>query len=95
MIRLPMMLAVAGAEMRSTRRLFRYWLFTILALLISTVLFTQFTVMHGMASYHSATLGAYSPRMMIAAVGLFTIFVFVTGLIFLPSTYVLATSGTA
>ena len=83
MIRLPMILAVAGAEMRSTRRLLRYWLFTILALLISTVLFTQFTVMHGMASYHSATLGAYSPRMMIAAVGLFTIFVFVTGLIFL------------
>jgi len=83
MIRLPMILAVAGAEMRSTRRLFRYWLFTILAVLISTALFAQYTVMHGMASYQSATLGAMSPRMLIASVGMFTILVFVAGLIFL------------
>ncbi len=83
MIRLPMMLAVAGAEMRSTRRLFRYWLFTILAVLISTALFAQYTVIHGMASHHSATLGAMSPRLLISGIGLFNIFVFVTGLIFL------------
>jgi hypothetical protein len=78
-----MILAVAGAEMRSTRRLFRYWLFTILAVLISTALFAQYTVMHGMASYQSATLGAMSPRMLIASVGMFTILVYVAGLIFL------------
>ena len=60
MIRLPMILAVAGAEMRSTRRLFRYWLFTILAVLISTALFAQYTVMHGMASYQSATPVSYT-----------------------------------
>lgn len=83
MIRLPMILAVAGAEMRSTRRLFRYWLFTVLAVLISTAMFTQYTFMHGMASYQSATLGALSPRFLISTVGLFAIFVYVAALVFL------------
>ncbi|MDA1301726.1 MAG: hypothetical protein O2868_16785 [Proteobacteria bacterium] len=83
MMRLSMILAVARAEMRSNRRLARYWLFVVLAFLVSTVMFGQFTVLHGLFSHITATLGAMGPRYMISVVGLYMMLVFVVGLIFL------------
>ncbi len=82
-MRLSMTLAVARAEMRSNRRLARYWLFVVLATLVSVFMFAQFTVLHGFFSYLTATLGAMGPRYMISVIGLYMMLVFVVGLIFL------------
>jgi len=78
-----MMFAVARAEMRSNRRLFRYWLFAVLAVFIGIVMFGQFTFLHGMFSHLSATVGAMGPRYLISAVGVYLTLVFLVGLIFL------------
>ena len=82
-IRFPMIMAVARAEIRSTRRLARYWLFTVLALFTCVAMFVQYTFLHGVASYQTATLSAMSPRYLMASTGLFMTMVFVAGLVFL------------
>ncbi len=78
-----MISAVARAEMRSTRRLFRYWLFVGLSMLTATAMFGQYTYMHGMFSNGSATIGALGPRYLITIIGINMIFTFLVGLIFL------------
>ena len=82
-IRFPMIMAVAHAEIRSTRRQARYWLFTVLALFTCIAMYIQYTFLHGMASYQTATLSAMSPRYLIASTGMFMTMVFVAGLVFL------------
>jgi ABC-type transport system involved in multi-copper enzyme maturation permease subunit len=83
MMQPAMILAIARAEMRSTRRLVRYWVFAVLSVLIASVMFFQMAFMHGMFSRHSATVGAMGPRFLIAAVGIYLLIVFLIGLIFL------------
>jgi ABC-type transport system involved in multi-copper enzyme maturation permease subunit len=78
-----MMFAVARAEMRSNRRLFRYWLFAVLAVIVGVSMFGQFTFLHGAFSHLSATIGSMGPRYLIAAVGIYLILIFLVGLIFL------------
>jgi ABC-type transport system involved in multi-copper enzyme maturation permease subunit len=78
-----LILAIARAEMRSTRRLVRYWVFAVLSVLIASVMFFQMAFMHGMFSRHSATVGAMGPRFLIAAVGTYLLIVFLIGLIFM------------
>lgn len=78
-----MMLVVAKAEMRSTRRLFRYWLFVVLSTLTGLFMFLQLTILHGMFSRMSATVGVVGPRYLISGIGTPLLTVFMAGLIFL------------
>ena len=83
MMRLPMILVVASAEMRSTRRLFRYWLFVVLSTLTGLFMFLQLTIVHGLFSRLSATVGVVGPRYLIAGIGTPLLTVFLAGLVFL------------
>ena len=83
MIRLPLILAIARAEIRSTRRLARYWIFAVLSVLVSFLIYMQYAAMHGFASRFSATIGSMGPRYLMAEIGLYMVIIFVTGLIFL------------
>ena len=76
-------LAVALAEMRSARRLTRTWLFSSLSLLIGLGLYVYFTIMHGLASGFSASVGVFNPRFMMASQGVIVIVIFVVAVIFL------------
>lgn len=82
MPRISMLRAVASAEMRSTRRLARYWVFLVIALLFGAATFGQLTVMHGLFSHHSATVGSMSPRFLVAGSGLYLMMMFLVGMIF-------------
>lgn len=75
--------AVATAEMRSTRRLARYWVFAVLAVLISFIFYMQYAVMHGLGSHLSATVGTMGPRYLVSAIGLYVVILFLVGLVFL------------
>ncbi|MCZ6643083.1 MAG: hypothetical protein O7F71_16015 [Gammaproteobacteria bacterium] len=83
MIRIPLILAISRAETRSTRRLARYWIFAVLSVLVSFLMYMQYTVMHGLTSRFSATIGSMGPRYLMAEIGLYMVIIFVTGLIFL------------
>ncbi|MCZ6641419.1 MAG: hypothetical protein O7F71_07580, partial [Gammaproteobacteria bacterium] len=83
MTRLPMILAIARAEIRSTRRLARYWVFAVLSVLASFLIYMQYAAMHGFASRFSATIGSAGPRYLMAFIGLYLVIIFVVGLIFL------------
>ena len=76
-------LAVALAEMRSARRLTRTWLFSTLSLLIGLGLYLQYTMMHGLASALSPSVGVLNPRFMMANQGVVVVVVFVVAVIFL------------
>lgn len=78
-----MILAIARAEMRSTRRLVRYWVFALLSVLIASGVYFQLAVMHGMFSRYSATVGALGPRYLITSTGFYLLTMFLVGLIFL------------
>lgn len=76
-------LAVAGAEARSARRLARTWLFASLALLIGIGAYVYYTVIHGMVSGFSATLGFINARFLLASLGIFANAILVVALVFL------------
>ena len=57
MPRANMLRAIAGAEMLSTRRLARYWVFVVISLLLGVFSFGQLIAMHGLFSHMSATVG--------------------------------------
>jgi ABC-type transport system involved in multi-copper enzyme maturation permease subunit len=78
-----MMWAIAGAEMRSTRRLARYWVFSVLAVIIALLIYAYTSVLHGMFSAYSGTVGSMSPRLLVAASGMYMLVIFLVGLIFL------------
>lgn len=76
-------LAVAVAEMRSARRLARTWIFAVLSLLVATVSFGYFSVIHGMASGYSATAGFVGARFLISAMGFYLLWIMLLAMIFL------------
>lgn len=82
-MRRAMILTIARAEIRSTRRLARYWVFAVLSVVISSAVYFQMAFMHGMFSRHSATIGAMGPRYLISSTGFYLLTVFLVGLIFL------------
>ena len=82
-MRLPMILVVARAEIRSNRRRVLYWLYAILAILVGVATFAQFTFLHGSFSGMSATIAAVGPRYLIAQTGLNLLLVFLAGITFL------------
>jgi hypothetical protein len=82
-MRLAMIVTVALAEIRSNRRLVRYWLYAAAAVAIGLLTFAQFTFMHGTYSGMSATVGMVGPRYLIAQTGFNLILVFLVGITFL------------
>ena len=82
-MRLPMILVVARAEIRSNRRLVLYWLYAILAVLVGVATYAQFSFLHGSFSGMSATIAAVGPRYLIAQTGLNLLLVFLAGITFL------------
>ncbi len=80
---LSMILAIARAEMRSVRRLVRYWIFAVLSVGITFLIYMQYAFMHFFASRLTATAGAMAPRFLITAVGVYILGIFLLGLIFL------------
>ena len=82
-MRLSMIRAIARAEIRSIRRLVRYWMFATLSAGLSLVLYLYYAAIHGFASGFSATAGATSPRYLIAVMGIGLTSIFLLGLIFL------------
>ena len=82
-MRLSMILAIVRAEIRSIRRLFRYWTFAIVSAGLALSLYLYYAVIHGLASGFSATAAATSPRYLIAVMGIGLTSIFLLGLIFL------------
>ena len=80
---ISMISAVARAEIVSTRRLGRYWLFSLLALLSCILMFALYTLSHDLTSSQSATLAANSPRYMIGISSYFMTMLFLIGALFI------------
>ena len=83
MIRPGVVLGIARAETRLARRLVRYWVFTSLAILVGSALYTYYYVIHRFASGFSATVSAINPRYLIMGFGTWYLMIFAIGLIFL------------
>lgn len=77
------LLGVAWAEMRTARRLARTWLFTALSLAGGLLAYFGLTVMQLVASSQSPSFGAFQPRFLVASVGVFVLWLFMIGLLFL------------
>ncbi|HJN52388.1 MAG: hypothetical protein QF565_07405 [Arenicellales bacterium] len=83
MMRLATTLAIARAEIRSVRRLARYWVFTFLAVLMAILVYLEMAVVHALFSRISATIGYVGPRYMVSAVGMYLLLFFLIGLVFI------------
>lgn len=83
MIRLSMVLALARAEIRSVRRLARYWMFSVLSVGATCLIYIYYAAIHGLTSRFSATVGAVAPRYLMSVMGLYLLLIFLLGLIFL------------
>jgi ABC-type transport system involved in multi-copper enzyme maturation permease subunit len=83
MIRPGIVLGLARAETRLTRRLVRYWLFQILAGLIGVVFFAYYAWIHWAFSSWSATAALLNPRYLVGFVGIYYLVGFLLGLVFL------------
>ena len=59
--------AVTMAEMRSSRRLVRTWMFIALSVLVGLLMYLYYVVLHGMFSGLSSTFGFLNPRFLISA----------------------------
>ena len=81
--RLRELAAVALAEMRSARRLARTWLFGALALILGLLSYVYYSVLHGIGSGFSGSLGLMNPRFLMSAIGAFLIWLFLVAMIFL------------
>ncbi len=66
MISLSNVWSLARAEMRTIRRLFRFWLFAAVALVLCLFQYGYFWVIHGLFSGISATVGAMSPKFLLS-----------------------------
>ena len=82
-MRLSMIKAIAGAEVRSVRRLARYWMFATLSVGITFLIYIYYAGIHGFASRFSATIGAVAPRYLMSVMGIYLMGIFLLGLIFL------------
>ena len=80
---ISMISAVARAEIVCTRRLGRYWLFSLLALLSCILMFALYTLSHDLTSSQAATLAANSPRYMIGVSSYFMTMLFLVGALFI------------
>ncbi len=82
-MRLENVLGIARAEARLTRRLVRYWVFLALAFILVVGSYLYYAFIHSFFSSYSASVGAISPRYLIAGLGLWGMVFFMIGQIFL------------
>ena len=75
--------SLARAEMRTIRRLFRFWLFAAVAMVVGVVLYAYYWVAHGLASGFSATAGALSPKFLLSQTAMWQTVVLGIGVVFL------------
>ena len=84
MIRLDVILAIARAEGRLTRRLVRYWVFLVLAWGFGILGYVNYAfILHARFSAYSATVAAINPRYLVALYGTWYLLIFLIGLVFL------------
>ena len=83
MISLAAVWSLARAEMRTIRRLFRFWLFSGLALFIGLLSYGYYWVVHGLFSSWSASVGSFSPKFLLAQMGSIQTMVLAIGVVFL------------
>lgn len=83
MIRPGVVIGIARAEARLTRRLVRYWVFMILAALLALLAYTQYSFIHYLASAYSSTVASMNPRYLVGALGFWYLAIFLIGLLFL------------
>ncbi len=69
--------------MRTIRRLFRFWLFSVVALFFCLIQYAYFWVIHGLASGFSASAGSFSPRFLLSQTALWQTLVLGVGVVFL------------
>lgn len=74
---------LARAEMRTIRRLFRFWFFSGAALLLGVVMYVYYWVFHGLLSSYSASIGALSPKYLISQTASWQTAVLAIGVVFL------------
>ena len=74
---------IARAEMRLTRRVVRFWIFTVIAALFALLAFINFWFIHFMFSSQSASAASAYPRFFMGAFGSNFVFFVLIGLIFL------------
>ena len=70
-------------ERRHTRRLVRYWVFIGIAYLFGIGGYIYYSVLHALFSPISASVGLIGPRYFIGVIGLYYLFGFVFGIVFL------------
>lgn len=75
--------AVTMAEMRSSRRLVRTWMFIALSVLVGLLMYLYYVVLHGMFSGLSSTFGFLNPRFLISASSFMVIATFMLAIVFL------------
>jgi len=69
--------------MRTVRRLFRFWFFAGVALLLGLVMYAYYWAIHGLASGWSASIGTFSPKFLIAQTASWQTTVLAIGVVFL------------
>ena len=82
-MRLSVVLAIARSEARLTRRLVRYWVFTILAVIFGIGVYLSDALIHWFASSWSGTVAALSPQYLMARYSATFLTMFMIGAVFL------------
>jgi ABC-type transport system involved in multi-copper enzyme maturation permease subunit len=83
MIRGGIVLAIARAEGRLTRRLVRYWVFVVVAWLVGVASYLYYGLLHRWSSAYGATMALLSPRYLIPIYGQLYLLIFMVGIVFL------------
>ncbi len=83
MIRTSVVLGIARAEARLTRRLARYWVFASVASLLGIVFYLYYGALHYFLSAYSPTIAAINPRYLVGAFGFYYLAIYAIGLVFL------------
>lgn len=83
MIRAGVVLGLARAEARLTRRLVRYWVFQSIALILGVGIVLYYGFLHRMFSSWSGTAALLNPRYLVAFIGIYYLVGFLLGLVFL------------
>jgi len=83
MIRPGVVWSLAGAESRLTRRLARYWVFQVIALILGVGITVYYGLLHQFFSSWSGTAALLNPRYLAAFLGMYYLVGFLFGLVFL------------
>ena len=83
MIRFDSIWGIARAEMRLTRRLVRYWVFLVIAVLLAALNYAQFHFIHYYISSRSASAASANPHFFFGNFGTNFVLMFLVGIVFL------------